>query len=1015
VIHQSKFKHGVLKGSSALSALALLGAGLAGSMIVAAPAAAQDVTAGSINGTVVDAQGAPVAGATVTLVSPRGVTRTVTTSSTGSFFVPQLPVGAYDITIAAPGLSTVRNEAVQVSLGGTAYTFEVGGAADAGAGTEIVVTGTRRATVDFSGTATGVVFDVQEIAERVPVPRTIDSIQLLAPQTTSGDVAFGGVSIGGSSVAENIFYINGMNITNFRTFVGGTTVPFEFYDQVQVKTGGYQAEFGRNTGGAVIALTRSGTNEFRGGINAFWSPSQLRSEAPDTSTQNNALDERQSYEGNIWASGPIIKDRLFFFGFFNPRYTSTTDTARAEDTDDNDNPLGTFTNTTRTFTSIDEPFYGGKLDLNLFEGHRLEATYFSDTQDQKIVQRQEGATDSSNTTNFSGGSNMIFRYTGAFTDWFTLSALYGRSKFNQTSQGSQDLDPAVIDGRSGTLIQLSGNPNLVIATGRDQRDNYRVDADFYFNALGDHHLRIGADREYLTAEATSIYSGGVYNRFYRSGANGVTVAGGVVPAFTDYVRIRNLKSGGTFESENTAFYIQDSWDVTERLNLSLGVRNDRFVNRNAEKVAFTDLKNQWAPRLGFNFDPFGDKRTRISGFYGRYYLPVAANTNIRLAGEELFTQDYFLLNSANYTGSLTNPVLGAKLGTEILSPGGVAQASTLVSQNLKPQYLDEFILGGEHRFGSRWSVGLNLTYRKLGAVLEDTDLDYTIENFCKTQNVAGCRPGETPAVLGSGGYILLNPGSDAIFDIDLLGDGKLTRFTIPASILDLPKARRKYYAAEFKFDRSFDGVWGLSGSYVLAHSKGNYEGGVKSDNGQQDTGLTQDFDEPGWMDGSYGYLPNHRRHTFKLYGAYQVAENFRVGFNALLESPRKFGCQGTYPFDDGRATENLASSWYCKAQVQAGNAPQLEGARQFLVGRGRAFESDWNKRIDLSFAYTLPIAGLRDFTLRADVFNVFNFKSKLDFNEFGDLDNADVPNPLYGRVQSYQAPRFVRLSALINF
>jgi hypothetical protein len=1017
VTQKTKFGRSFLKGSTAFSAVAMLGAGLAGSMIVAAPAAAQDVTAGSINGTVVNAQGAPVSGATVTLQSERGVTRTVTTSATGSFFVPQLPVGTYDITIAAPGLTTVRNEDVQVSLGGTAYTFEVGGAsdADASAGSEIVVTGTRRATVDFSGTATGVVFDVQEVAERVPVPRTIEAIQLLAPQTTSGDVAFGGVSIGGSSVAENIFYINGMNITNFRTFVGGTTVPFEFYDQVQVKTGGYQAEFGRNTGGAVIALTRSGSNEFKGGINVFWNPSQLRSEAPNTFGQNNALDRRQNYEGNVWASGPIIPNRLFFFGFFNPRYASTTDTARSENTDASGKPLGTFTNTTRTFSKIDEPFYGGKLDLNLFDGHRLEATYFSDNQDQQITQRQAGAADSSNTTNFSGGENMIFRYTGTFTDWFTLSALYGRSKFNQTSQGSQDLQPAVIDGRSGTLIQLSGNPNLVIESGRDRRDNYRVDADFYFNMFGDHHLRIGADREYLKAEATTEYSGGVYYRFYRAGANGATVAGGKVPAFTDYVRIRNLQSGGNFESENTAFYIQDSWDVTERLNLSLGVRNDRFINRNAEEVAFTDLKNQWAPRVGFNFDPFGDKRTRISGFYGRYYLPVAANTNIRLAGEELFTQDFFLLNATNYTGSLTNPVLGAKLGTEILSPGGVSQASTLVSQNLKPQYLDEFILGGEHRFGDRWSVGLNLTYRTLGAVLEDADLDYTITAFCNTQNVPGCRPGQTPAVLGSGGYVLLNPGSDAIIDIDLLGNGTLTRFTIPASVLDLPKAKRKYYAAEFKFDRAFDGVWGLSGSYVLADSRGNYEGGVKSDNGQDDTGLTQDFDEPGWMDGSFGYLPNHRRHTFKLYGAYQVLPSFRVGFNALLQSPRKFGCQGTYPFNDGRAVTTLASSWYCKAQVQAGNVTQLESGRQFLVGRGRVFDSDWNKRVDLSFAYTTPIAGLRDFTVRADVFNVFNFKSKLDFNEFGDLDNADVINPNYRKVTTFQTPRFVRLSASINF
>jgi hypothetical protein len=531
---------------------------------------------------------------------------------------------------------------------------------------------------------------------------------------------------------------------------------------------------------------------------------------------------------------------------------------------------------------------------------------------------------------------------------------------------------------------------------------------------------VGYDRELLTAENVSQYSGGRYNRFYRAGAGGAL--SGLIPANTDYVRVRTLFSGGAFEARNEAFYIQDSWDVTDFLNLSLGVRNDRFINYNAAGDAFTDLKNQWAPRVGFNLDPFNDDRTRISGFFGRYFLPVAANTNIRLAGNEEFLERFYRIQGVGagqqYNGDLINPPLGDLVRTNVLSAGGVAPASTLVSRNLQPQYLDEFILGGEHRFG-RWTVGLNFTYRKLGAVLEDVDLDGSgsyasiIAAYCKTQTLSFCNATTTPSI-GSSGYVLVNPGADVIVDVES-ANGDLNELTIPNSFIQLPQAEREYYAAEFKFDRGFDGVWGLSGSYVWAESIGNYEGGVKSDNGQDDTGLTQDFDEIGWTDGSYGLLPNHRRHTFKLYGNYQVTPGFRVGFNALLQSPRKFGCIGTYPFSDGRATNTLASSFYCKAQVQAGNVDQQEGGREFLVGRGNAFESDWNKRIDLSFAYTVAIPGLRDFTLRADVFNVFNFQSKLDFNEQGDLDDPAVINPNYRMVTSYQTPRFVRLSASLNF
>lgn len=1020
MIYQRNFTRSILRAGTAVSALASFGAGLAVSLIVATPAAAQDVTAGQLQGTVLGPQGAPVAGAVVTVESGTGFVRTATTGSSGSFVIPQLTPGLYQVRIAVQGQPTVLNKDVQVSLGGSTYTFQT---AAAGAATEttdggaIVVTGVRRRVVDFSGTATGTVLDVQQVAERIPVARNIQSLQLLVPQATPGDPAFGNrgmmgssttVSLAGSSVAENIFYINGMNITNFRTFVGGTTVPFDFYDQIQIKTGGYQAEFGRNTGGAVIALTRSGSNELRGGMNFYWNPNELRSTSPNTYADTGRLYQKESYEGNIWASGAIIRDRLFFFGFFNPRYFRTSDTQRICDGNscaDQPAQVGV----------VDQPFYGGKLDLNLFTGHHLEATYFSDDQSEKVEQG------GSHTNNYSGGANYIFRYTGSFTHWLTLSALYGKSKFNQTSQGDQDLIPAVVEGRTGGTVQLFGNPNLTIDTGNDTRENYRLDADLVFDLVGSHHVRAGVDRENLKAVNTTMYSGGVYYRYYNSG--GSAALGGLIPAHTDYVRVRTINEGGSFKSRNQAFYVQDSWDLTDRLNLSLGVRNDRFTNFNAAGQKFTDLKNQWAPRVGFNFDPTGDKRTRISGFYGRYYLPVAANTNIRLAGDETFIQDFRALQgldaSGHYSGSLTNPTLGALVRHDVLVAGGVAPASTLVSKNLKPQYLDEIILGAEHRFENRWTVSLNLAYRNLGAVLEDTDFDgqgdyfSIIDQFCKTQTLSFCNPTATPTI-GSSGYVLNNPGSDLRVDVSD-AQGNLHDLTIPASFHKFPKAKRTSYVAELKFDRAFDGKWALAGSYVWMRSKGNYEGGVKSDNGQDDTGLTQDFDQIGWTDYSYGYLPNHRSHTFKLYGTYQALPKFRIGFNAFLQSPRKYGCYGTYPYSDGRAITSITSAWYCKAEVIAGNAPQLAGARTWAVGRANAFESDWNKRLDLSFAFTTRIAGLRDFTLRADVFNVFNFHSKLTFVESGDLGDPNVINPDYHHVISYQDPRYVRFSASINF
>jgi hypothetical protein len=455
------------------------------------------------------------------------------------------------------------------------------------------------------------------------------------------------------------------------------------------------------------------------------------------------------------------------------------------------------------------------------------------------------------------------------------------------------------------------------------------------------------------------------------------------------------------------------------------VRNDRFENRDGLGDPFTTLKNLWAPRLGINIDPFGDRSARISAFYGRYYLPVAANTNIRLAGSEEFFQDWYTLPTGPggvYSGDLVNPTLGTLVQADILSPGGVAPPTTLVSKNLEPQYLDEFIVGGEYTFANNMRLSGNVTYRKLGAVLEDVDFDGSgtyysvVDAFCNTQTLTWCNPGVNPTV-GSGGYVLMNPGKDLIVDASDAA-GTLHELVIPNSFFGLPEARREYWSAEIKLERPFDGTWGMTGSYVWSESEGNYEGGVKSDNGQDDTGLTQDFDEIGWMDGADGLLPNHRRHTLKLFGNYAPNDRWNIGVNAILQSPRKFGCIGTYPIIDfpatgqSRATRNLASSWYCNAQIANGN---IDGTLNTPVGRGNVFESDWNKRVDVAVSYTMPV--INDATVRfsVEVFNIFNFKSELDFDERGDLDDPAVANPNYQFVTGYQTPRFVRFGVSTRF
>lgn len=1004
-------------GGAALMALV---AAPAVTMLTPSTAFAQDFTTGTLSGTVTNTAGQPVPGATVTVTqNGRAQSRTFTTDAQGRFRASQIPVGGYTVSIAGDGYETYTDSNVPVTLGGTAdYQFTIGSAAGSANNLEdVVVVGTRSAAVDFDRTSTGITVDVQETFDRIPTQRNLAAIQLLAPSTSQGDSAFGNeISIAGSSVAENVYYVNGFNITNFRNFVGGNTVPFEFYQQVDVKTGGYQAEFGRSTGGAVIAVTRSGSDEFHGGANYYIEPDSLRDTTPDTKvspTSNLNLDSQNTSdrsEANVWLSGPIWRDHIYFFGFYNWRdfEAGSVDSSGTVQT-----------------TTADDPFYGGKIDLYLNPDHRLELTYFSDDQTQQINQTFSNG-DSANTFNFFGGETKIAKYTGAFTDWFTLSALYGEGSFNQTVSGDLDSEISIVDTALNTV---RGNPALLISTGEDERKMYRVDADIYINGLmGDHHFRLGYDREDLSSSAVSTYSGGRYYRYYQAGGAGAL--GGLIPANEVYVRDRNYQSGGSYKTEQTAFYIQDAWDVTDRLSLQLGLRAEKFANSNAAGEIFVETDYDLSPRLGFTYDVFGDRSTSLKGFYGRYYIPIAANTNIRMAGNELFTQDWYRISSisggaypataaglqACLNASPRNNCLptfnGGPVLQEVLSSGAVPESQSLVSQNLEAQYQDEFILGIEHEvsgFGmfDGWTVGANYIFRDLKAVMEDFDTAYIIDAYCASAGISAANCGQ----INGSGYVLLNPGSDLVITPDSTTFPFLAgqTITIPAALLDIPQAKRTYRALELTFERPWDGRWSLQGSAVFAESKGNIEGGVKSDNGQSDTGLTQDFDEPGWTDGAYGFLPNHRGQTYKLFGSYAVTEDITVGMNAILQSPRKYGCIGTYPGTPGidpalypldRASGSTVTAWYC-----LGN----------LTPRGSQFEGEWFKTVDLSLAWNIPLGGIPGrVQLRADVFNVFDFEGATDFVEAGE-DSPGSANVDYQRVSAYQTPRYIRLGLSYQF
>lgn len=1084
VIHNLTFKRKSLRGSAALRALALMGAGAAASVTVAAPAAAQDYTNVIASGRVQGTNGQPISGATVVVRSnAQGFERTVTTDGNGSFRVPALPQGTYTFTITAPGFDALTDGNVVLTQSQAANQFTLSAAGEASAGGDIVVTAGRVAVADFDRTTTGAVISIGELAGRVPVARDLASVILLAPGTSAGDTAFGNLAaVSGSSVSENVYFLNGLNITDFRQGLGAVNVPFEFYNTIEVKNGGAPAEFGRFTGGFVNATTKSGGNEFHGGLLFNYQPNSMRSDVPNTLVDYNEQDTLEQKQAIFNLSGPIIKDHLFFYAFYQTNDNQRADTLLT--VNPNTVLLGPRTvggvavlgdinpvtgqrvtqNTTvapystglrRDFRRFRSPFYGGKLDAVITDGQRLEFTYFNSKGEETInsfnvTDLNGGGYDSrldsgirtgtaqGSTVFRSGGENYIGRYTGQFTNWLTVSAAYGKNKNRQIDGSNDDTYPFIADTSGRFSPALSGNSLNAISVSNDTREFYRGDIDLFFSVLGRHHIKAGFDQEKLTTESSTRYTGNVAYTYTNSGATGDVY---VATPNTLYVTGRTFVNGGVFQSKNTAAYIQDSWSLfNDRLTLNLGLRYDRFTNDNVNGLKYYDSGDTFAPRLAFAGDPFGDGKTKLYGSFSRYYLPVVANTNIRLAGAELDYTRYNLVTgvNANNTPILGAPVLGFAdaqacpdtgiRNCDITSDGVATPTESTVSKNLTPQSVDEYILGIERNLGSRIRVGVFGQYRKLNDSLEDVAIDAAVIKYCQANRIAltnAAGTGCADIFTGFHQYVLVNPGKPQTITISEILPGQTARQTVDFSAADLgyPAARRTYKAVTATFDRDFDGTWSLSGSYTWSRSRGNIEGGIRSDNGQTDSGLTTAFDQPGLTNGTYGPLPGDATHKFKLFGSYALTEWLTLGLQGQAISPRKFGCIGRVPVSvDPFAGAYGAAGYYCN--VDAGGAvitdPNFTGFQNNAAGtslkltpRGSVLKSDWNTFINASAVVRVPTDAF-DASFRVDVFNVFNQQGVLDVRELGTQQNGR-PRGDYGSPLSYQAPRFVRFQLQFGF
>ncbi|MDB5953109.1 MAG: TonB-dependent receptor [Massilia sp.] len=948
-------------------------------------------------------RGKPGDKVTITSVDSNS-SRQVTVDSNGSFSLGKLPPGAYRVV----GAGVSKDVNVAIGSGTNVSLVE--------ADTQRVVISRARNAIDVSSVESNTVFTAEQM-QALPVGRDANSFALLAPGVVKGDADLGAgglPSFGGASVAENGYYINGFDVTNIRNFLSYANLPFDAIGAEQVKTGGYGAEFGRSLGGVVSLVTKRGTNTWKGGASVYWEPQSLRSEGqnvkdldpehPDTYTVYRKPRQQTDLSFNVYGGGPIIKDKLFVFALAEGR----------RDT------LDTFSEESSLHTKSSKPNGMIKIDFTPTDAHRLELTAISNKKEDQYTdyttQTTRNATShqgpGSTGSLISGGEVLIGKYTGYLTDALTVSMLAGavNDKVEKTTgsrNGNQDC-PVVLETNLNEIGCWSkpfpGEPVRVLGVkdDSDERRAFRFDVDY---TLGSHALRAGVDRQKFTSAAagSSTYSGGYYYRYFISADGSVNNVPNAVAPGAQYVRRRETTStSGAFETLNNAFYIEDNWKVTRDILLYGGLRSESFDNKNSDGISFVKADNLLAPRLGASWDVNGDSSLKVYANAGRYYIPVAVNTNIRATRGELSETRYY-----TFTGRdpRTQGPLG--LGTQIGSPavvgdGSLANPATIADTQFKPMSQDEFILGFQKAVAKGWSMGAKATHRKINNGMDDycshigfekwaADNKYT--NF-DSSTMAGC--------------IMVNPGNDVNLQVDVNNDGKLKDVTIPAKYLGLAKYTRVYNALELTLDHPFNGQWGLNASYTWSKTKGTAEGYVNSVINQEDAGVTQDFDFGSLTDGSDGYLANDRRHVFKAYGNYALTPELRLGFNATVASGRPINCIGYVPstvpdYEDAR-NYTVASSYYCLNSAGV----------SVLTPRGTSGRTPWTGSLDLQLAY-MPQMGKGKLTLQADVFNVFNSQKTTEYNETRDSVEAGQLSLNYLQPTSFQTPRSVRLTARYEF
>ncbi|UCF79207.1 MAG: TonB-dependent receptor [Candidatus Eiseniibacteriota bacterium] len=629
-------------------------------------------TTGNLEGQVMDeaGQAVPLAGVTVTSPSLQG-TREHVAAPDGYFGIFNLPVGIYTVKISHINFHEVTYENVPIRLGRTTTLGEVRFTSKAFEIPEVVVK-EQRPLIDPTSTAIGATLTSGQF-QNLPLDRDYQSITTLIPHANESFFD-DGVNFAGATGHENKYFIDGVETTDPHKGTTGTTLPYNFLQELEVKAGGYEAEYRSSLGGIVNVISRSGGNEFHGQAFGFFTNNQLEGTTRH-SFKDPPTDDFLNYDIGLSLGGPIKRDKLWFFAAYNPSFV----------TEDVEIP-GIGFHQDKSVTHV----FAGKLTWKATDKTNLNVTITGDPQKREKVY-DAGAygvvavenADVLLADERTGGVNLLINGRHVFSDNLFLESSVSRITRKQKLEASMEREEVTfVDRETG------------IWSGRfpEPTDAYSVQVTGSVKAtfvLGRHMLKTGL--EYRDSQLDFMTDFRLIERYDD----------------TTYTEIVIAQPMGTVHNRIPSAFVQDSWRITDRLRINAGLRWDgQYLIDSYGEVA-QKITGQYQPRFGFVYQPGELGSQRVFGSFGRFYQELHLELSKRTHND---------LSVFRLTGFDHDPRIDPTGGSVLLSVGGFIHPEV---EGLKGQHYDEFTLGYERQLGNRLALGARGVYRTLGEGIED--------------------------------------------------------------------------------------------------------------------------------------------------------------------------------------------------------------------------------------------------------------------------------------------------------